>query len=184
MENSASPKLCASLRADLSKLNAGGTGLLTLLACLLTRPGFLAVFLYRLSSALMSYGLLGRILGKFFWRINVLLCSCDISPRATIGEGLHLPHPMGIVVGEATIGQNVKILQNVALGMRRFSDMDHDPANYPVIGDNVILCAGAVLAGNVKIGNGAVVGANAVVTEDVPAGTTAVGAPARIVTKN
>lgn len=180
MNNSTSSNLCTKLRTDLSKLNAGGTGWMTFMVCLFTRPGFLAVFLYRLSASCLPYGFVGRFFAKFLWRLNVLLCSCDISPRAVIGAGLHLPHPMGVVIGEATLGENVKILQNVALGMRRFTDTDHDPANYPVVGSNVILCAGAVLTGNVKIGHGATIGANAVVTHDVPENATAVGVPARI----
>ena len=49
-----------------------------------------------------------------------------------------------------------------------------------VIGDDVDIGAGAKILGPVHIGDGAVIGANAVVLCDVPAGTLAVGIPARI----
>jgi serine O-acetyltransferase len=44
----------------------------------------------------------------------------------------------------------------------------------------VFIGAGAVIVGAVTIGDGARIGSNAVVLCDVPAGATAVGAPARV----
>lgn len=49
-----------------------------------------------------------------------------------------------------------------------------------VIGNDVVIGAGAALIGSIKIGDGAKVGAGAVVLKDVPAGATAVGVPAKI----
>lgn len=49
------------------------------------------------------------------------------------------------------------------------------------IGRDVWLGAGATVLGGVTIGDGCVVGAGAVVTSDLPAGSIAVGVPARIV---
>ena len=52
---------------------------------------------------------------------------------------------------------------------------------YPRIGDDVVIYAGAVIIGPVVIGQGASIGANAVVNTDVPAGCMAVGVPARVI---
>ncbi len=172
---------CATVKADLRRIGFGDSWPIFFLS-LFIRPAFLAAFLFRVAAYFYPRGILGKTFGKIIWRLNVFVSSCDISPEAHIGPGLHIPHPVGIVIGEATIGRNVKILQNVALGMRRFDDTDHDPKNYPTVGDDVIICAGAVLAGPVHIGDHAVIGANAVVTHDVPPHTTAVGIPARVVT--
>ncbi|WP_374730540.1 DapH/DapD/GlmU-related protein [Caballeronia arationis] len=48
------------------------------------------------------------------------------------------------------------------------------------VGRNVWIGAGAIILPGVTIGNDAPVGAGSIVTWDVPAGTTAVGNPARI----
>lgn len=50
-----------------------------------------------------------------------------------------------------------------------------------VIEDGVWLGAGAIVTDGVRIGRNAVIGAGAVVTRDIPAGTVAVGIPARVV---
>ena len=56
--------------------------------------------------------------------------------------------------------------------------------HFPIIGDNVIIYAGACIVGGIKIGNNAIIGANAVVTKDVPDNAIVVGNPAKIITKN
>ena len=48
-----------------------------------------------------------------------------------------------------------------------------------IIEDDAWIGTGAIILPGVRIGRGAIVGAGAVVTKDVPAGTTAVGNPAR-----
>lgn len=89
------------------------------------------------------------------------------------------PHPASIVIGDGVrLGERVKIYQGVTLGGARRGDWQ--AGNYPVIGSDVILFAGAVVIGKVTIGNSCIIGANAVVLTDVPDGHTAVGAPARI----
>lgn len=51
----------------------------------------------------------------------------------------------------------------------------------PVIGDDVIINAGARILGPVKIGNNVIIGANAVVVKDVPDNCVVAGVPARII---
>lgn len=51
----------------------------------------------------------------------------------------------------------------------------------PTIEDGVSIGANAVLLGDIVIHKGAKIGAGAVVLDDVPAGSTAVGVPARII---
>jgi serine O-acetyltransferase len=84
---------------------------------------------------------------------------------------------MGIVIGKgAVIGDDVRIMQGVTLGERMSSQ---GRGGYPTIGNGVLLCAGAVVLGEVTVGDSAVVGANAVVLDDVATGETVVGSPAR-----
>lgn len=95
-----------------------------------------------------------------------------------IDKGFYLAHPIGIVINEETIiGDYVWIYQNVTIGKMYGKGS-------PVIGNNVLLFAGAKVIGDVKIGNNVVVGANAVVTHDVPDNAVVVGIPAKIINYN
>jgi sugar O-acyltransferase (sialic acid O-acetyltransferase NeuD family) len=49
------------------------------------------------------------------------------------------------------------------------------------IGDSVFIGAGATVIDRVRIGEGTIIGAGAVVTTDIPARSTAVGVPARVI---
>ena len=110
-----------------------------------------------------------------FVAVRLLFCPLEslyisMAPEA-IGGGLVFQHGFSTVVNAKKLGKNCKILQQVTVGYK-------DGKN-PVIEDNVTICAGAIVIGDVHIESGAVIGAGAVVTSDVLAGTTVVGVPAR-----
>lgn len=167
--------------SDFDALGTKGRNPFVFLVYLIISPGFLAVFMYRLSALLVDLPFIGVVLAKMSYRLNAFISGCEIAPRAQIGAGLHIPHPCGIVIGFASIGSNVRILQNVTIGSRHQGDDSYNSNSYPTIEDDVVIGAGAVLIGPIRIGCGAQIGANAVVLEDVPAFATAVGVPARLV---
>ena len=102
----------------------------------------------------------------------------DIHPAATIGRRLVIDHGMGIVIGEtAIVGNDCKIFHGVTLG----GTGKERGKRHPTLGNGVMVGSGAKVLGNVSIGDNAKIGANAVVLWDVPANTTAVGMPARLV---
>lgn len=104
--------------------------------------------------------------------------SVDIHPAATIGRGLMLDHATNIVIGEtAVIADTVSMLHDVTLGGTGKEKGDR----HPKVGRGVMIGAGAKVLGNISIGEGAIVGAGSVVLRDVPAHTTVVGVPARVV---
>jgi serine O-acetyltransferase len=110
-----------------------------------------------------------------FWSI---ITQSDIEPRAQLGQRLMLPHPNGVVIHEdAIVGDDCMIMQQVTIGM--IGD-----AEVPTIGNNVYIGAGAKIIGKVSVGDGARIGANAVVTQDVPTNCTAVGVPARVISRD
>lgn len=146
-------------------------------------PGFFAVLLYRLGACLHKKNVFARLLGSLLWRFNLMVTGSDISVKAKIGPGLKIPHPIGIVIGPAQIGANVMILQNVTIGLRRFSDNGSDVKNYPLIGDNCVLCSGSAILGPIILGSDVTVGTNTVVLFSVPPRITVVGAPARFLPK-
>lgn len=100
--------------------------------------------------------------------------------NAKIGIGLELPHPHGIIIGEAVVmGEACRILQQVTLGSARKGD--YKLGLQPHLGDRCLLSAGAKIIGAVTLGDGVSVGANAVLLKDAPDGATCVGVPARII---
>ena len=102
----------------------------------------------------------------------------EIHPGATIGRRVFIDHGMGIVIGEtAVIGDDCTLYHGVTLGGTSWNK----GKRHPSLGRNVVVGAGAKILGPIDIGDDAKVGSNAVVVRDVPAGATAVGIPARVV---
>ncbi|MER8537738.1 hypothetical protein NKH61_34705 [Mesorhizobium sp. M1005] len=103
-----------------------------------------------------------------------------VAPTSKIARSVVFPHPTGIVIGEGVIVHDrTKIFQNVTLGGARIGDQE--ACNYPEIGSDTVIFAGAVVVGNVRIGANCVIGANSVVLTHIPDNSVAVGVPARIV---
>jgi serine O-acetyltransferase len=120
------------------------------------------------------------LIAKIFSMLNVLLFSIEISAKVEIGGGLFLPHTVGTVIGAERIGCNVTIMQGVTLGTKE-PDMQFTVLMRPVIGNNVLIGAGAKIIGRVIIGDYARIGANAVVLDDVPPHAVAVGLSAKVI---
>lgn len=91
--------------------------------------------------------------------------------QTRIMGGLMIRHGNGTVIVAESIGQDCEVYQQVTVGAGR--------GGFPVIGDRVDLCAGALIFGGIRIGNDVIIGAGAVVTKDVPDRAVMVGNPAR-----
>lgn len=98
---------------------------------------------------------------------------CDIPVETNIGKGIRFGHgALGIVIHEtAVVGSDCWIMQNVTIGNK--------DDNSPIIEDHVLIGAGAVVLGKVKVGRGSVIGANAVVLSDIPPYEVWGGVPAK-----
>jgi len=107
------------------------------------------------------------------------ISACYISPTATIAVACRLPHPVRVVISRnALIGNKVRIYQHVTIGSTGRTKQNQ---TYPIICDDVVIYAGAVVLGSVTLGQGSVVGSGAVVLSDVPPYSVVVGSLARIV---
>ena len=138
-------------------------------------PGFQFVFSRRLQDMVVRIPLIGRLLRRIIWWATSLCFSSEIGLAATVGGGLYVPHPYGIVVGTATIGRNVTILQNVTIGR-----LSQDSQRDAIIEDGARIYAGAAVLGEIRVGKNALVAANSVLLADVPDDYVAIGAPAKI----
>lgn len=109
-----------------------------------------------------------------------ILASAQLPAKVRIGRNLGLPHGAnGVVLSQdVVIGDDCTIYHQVTIGV-----VNGDKRS-PVLGDRVFVGAGAKILGPVTIGDDAMIGANAVVLQNVPAGATAVGAPARIIRRS
>ena len=102
----------------------------------------------------------------------------EIHPGAQIGKGFFIDHGAGVIIGETTIiGDNVTLYQGVTLG----GTGKEQGKRHPTIGNNVMISTGAKVLGSFTIGDNSKIGAGSVVLEEVPAGSTVVGVPGRVV---
>lgn len=172
----ADPTIAASAAADLLASLARNPAYPSVLVPYLFAKGFLGLQVHRVAHLLWRDG---RRLAAMHLQSRVSeVFSMDIHPGAVIGSGVFIDHATGVVIGETTVvGDDVSILQDVTLGGTGKQSGDR----HPKIGSGVLLAAGAKVLGNVVVGEGARVGAGSVVLGPVPAGTTAVGIPARVV---
>jgi serine O-acetyltransferase len=144
----------------------------------LLSPRFAPVLLCRCAFRLQTWRL--GPLAKIVSLLNFVVFGIEISPRCPIGKGVFFPHTQGTVIGAKSIGENATIFQGVTLGAKEL-DIGYAEDTRPVLGDDVIIGAGAKLLGGLEVGHWARVGANAVVLESIPEGALAVGIPAKVV---
>ena len=139
-------------------------------------PGIHAVAMHRLANWFWRHQF--RWLGRLVSHLARFATGIEIHPGATIGRRFFIDHGMGVVIGEtAVVGNDVTLYHGVTLGGTSWNK----GRRHPTLEDNVVIGAGAQVLGPITIGAGAKVGSNAVVVKDVPAGTTAVGNPARVI---
>ena len=128
--------------------------------------------------ALVAYKGKMRLLARMVAGFSRFLTGIEIHPGATIGRRFFIDHGMGIVIGETTIiGDDVKMFHAVTLG----GTGKDTGKRHPTIENGVLLSAHSQVIGPVTVGEYAKIGAAAVVLDDIPAHTTAVGLPARVV---
>ena len=121
--------------------------------------------------ATMRLVLAGPARFVWLWRTwNIARYRCEFF-RIEVGPGLHLPHPVNILIGPGTrIGSGVTIHNNVNIGFARAPKPGERMA-CPTIGDEVVIGAGAAVVGPITVGDGAHLRPGALVTRDVPPGT-------------
>ena len=146
------------------------------LEVLVCYPGLHAIWLHRVAHWL--WGADWKLLARLVSHVGRWLTGIEIHPGATIGRRFFIDHGMGVVIGEtAVIGDDVTLYHGVTLGGTSWNK----GKRHPTLEDGVVVGAGAQILGPITIGARAKVGSNAVVVKDVPAETTAVGNPARII---
>ena len=117
------------------------------------------------------------LLPKLLKGVTFLLFNSVVPYTAEIGKGSKFAYGgIGCVVhSQAKIGDRVIIGQNTTIGRSL------DPEDYPSIGNDVYISAGARIIGRIHVGNNVIIGANAVVNKDVADNSIVAGVPARVI---
>jgi serine O-acetyltransferase len=164
--------LWVTLAADIERLREERTDLRTLVRGLLSQ-GFQAIFVYRVFHWFYERGIPTQPLRFFVERFIEMTTGISIPAEVQIGKGLRIHHFGGIIIhSEAVIGEGCTLYHGVTLG-----DLG-GWGGAPLIGNDVLIGAGAKILGNVDIGDHCRIGANAVVRTSVPPYCIAVGVPA------
>ena len=143
------------------------------------------VFLYPSFKVMLRYRVAHKLylkkhyfLARWVSQRGVRKTGIEIHPGAQIGKGFFIDHGSGVIIGETTIiGDNVTLYQGVTLG----GTGKEKGKRHPTLGSNIMIGAGAKVLGSCTIGDNCKIGAGSVVLENVPAGSTVVGVPGRVV---
>lgn len=145
----------------------------------LTYSGLHAIWSHRLAHAFYrkKFFFIARVISQ----ISRFATGVEIHPGAKIGKRFFIDHGMGVVIGETCeIGDNVTIYQGVTLG----GTGKEKGKRHPTLEDNVLVATGAKVLGSITIGESSKIGAGSVVLKNVPAHSTVVGIPGRVVVQN
>ena len=169
-------RLANEVRYDIEAFRQRDPAARSDLEVLLLYSGLHARLAHRLSHKLYAEGYV--LAARAVSQGAKALTGIEIHPGATIGRGLVIDHGSGVVIGEtAEIGDNCTLYQGVTLG----GTGKEEGKRHPTLGNNVMVGAGAKILGPVEIGDNAKIAAGAVVLDEIPANSTAVGIPARVV---
>ncbi len=146
------------------------------LEILLCYPGLHALMFHRVAH--WFYRRKRFVMARIISHKARFLTGIEIHPGAKIGERLFIDHGMGVVIGEtAEVGDDVLLYQGVTLG----GTGNERGKRHPTLGNRVVVGTGAAVLGNIVLEDDVKVGAGSVVVHSVPAGSTVVGIPARVV---
>lgn len=143
-------------------------------------PGLHAIVGHRLANKLWRAD--WKVTARWTSQLVRFLTGIEIHPAAKIGRRVLIDHGMGVVIGEtAEVGDDCTIYHGVTLGGTSLAE---GTKRHPTLGKNCIVGAGAKILGSFTVGDNCRIGSNAVVIKPVPANSTAVGNPARIIDKS
>lgn len=171
-----SKKVADDISADVESIRERDPAARSNAEVLLLYPGLHAVISHRIAHFLYKKQLF--FIARAVSQASRTITGIEIHPAAKIGRALFIDHGSAVVIGETSIiGDNCTIYQGVTLG----GTGKHTGKRHPTIGDNVMIGAGAKVLGPINVGDNSKIAAGAVVLKNIPANSTAVGIPAKVV---
>lgn len=139
--------------------------------------GLIATMCYRVATLFYYQNfiedeILRKKLAREFMEQVAVDTGVDIHPQAQIDEMFFIDHAKNIVIGATTvIGKRCNLFNDVVLGSKNVKSAEN-VKRHPTLLNDVTVCAGSRILGDVTIGNNVFVCPQAVVTDDVPENTT------------
>lgn len=171
------PLLREKLKEDVNAIYLSDPAATSHIEIIISYPGFLATVYYRVAHLFYTEKI--PYLPRMISRLAHSKTGIDIHPGAEIGRAFAIDHGTGIVIGEtARIGDRVRMYQGVTVGAKDVRGNNalgnaDNKKRHPTIGNDCILCAGAIiLGGDTVVGNGCIIAAGVMVNKSVPDGKT------------
>lgn len=169
----ADARAAAAYRGERFEFRGPVDQLVQILRLCLVSDAFLGHLLYRAKAACLRRRI--PLVPHVLHRLVAMTSQMYIGDPVVMAPGVHIPHGHVVLDGITEIHQGVLIAPFVSIGLRA------GELRGPVIGRGSKIGTGSRLLGPIELGPRVSVGANAVVMVDVPAGSTAVGIPVRII---
>ena len=169
-----------SLKADINAAMQNDPAARNKFEVWLTYSGVKALSAHRRANFFHRHGfkLLARIISQNAKRRTGI----EIHPAATIAPGVFIDHGEGVVIGEtAVVETGVVIYQGVTLGG---TGKDKGKKRHPTVKEGSVISAGAKVLGGITVNEYCKIGASSVVLQDVPAYSTVVGIPGKVIKRN
>lgn len=171
------PEILRKLNEDAKFIKENDPAANSLDEVYLAYPGFYAIAIYRLSHALLDFGL--PLVPRLMSECAHTQTGTDINPGAKIGVPFFIDHATGVVIGQTSIIKNhVKIYQGVTLGALSVDKSMSEKKRHPTIESNVTIYANAtILGGDTVIGKNSTIGGNVWLTKSVAESSTVTHQP-------
>ena len=168
------PPLLELIAADIDRYSRGSAefqnrsaSLIRRISILLT-PSLMCCLLIRLAHA--AHLREWRWVASSLSRLNALAHKIEVDPAASVGPGLYIPHPTGIIL-RGCAGRGLTLYSSAIVGpVLALPSCGDTLAECPVLGDNVTVGAFATIVGPITVGDRAQVGPGVVVVAPVLAG--------------
>ena len=169
-----------NLSADVKAAKANDPAARNAFEILLTYSGVHALMWYRLARFFHRIKL--KLIARMISQFARFLTGIEIHPAAKIEGGVFIDHGSGVVIGEtAEVHKGTVIYQGVTLGG---TGKDKGKKRHPTVKEGSVISAGAKVLGGITVNENCKIGAGSVVLSDVPANSTVVGIPGKVIKRN
>ena len=162
--------ICEDLKRISYALPENTSEILKFIYALVWNKPYRAVFYYRIQNYKICRGVQELFMAN----------KREIEISGKIDEGMSVFHGQGTIVHCECAGKNFSVWQNVTIG-RNPSKVAENGRDIPIIGNNVNIYTGSIVAGGITIGNNVDIGAGSVVLKDIPDNCVVAGNPAKII---